>query len=183
MLVNHFVGFIIKVAVLAQLVVFSSCAGKQEKIITVMNDSIEEALMNANKHVVTTEDRQIDDFVARMNWAVDKTPTGVRYLIYKKGAGTPITKDQILTISYEMKSLSGDVIYSSANEGNKTFRMGKGEVESGLEEVLTLMNTGDKAKVIVPSYLAWGLTGDGNNIPPKTTLVYDLEILNSIKNK
>lgn len=183
MFVKQYIGSVLKVTVVALILIFTSCTGNQEKVKTVINDSIEEALMNVNKHVVNTEDRQIDDFVARMNWAVDKTATGVRYLIYRKSTGTPITKDLTLTISFEMKSLSGEVLYSSVNEGNKTFRMGKGEVESGLEEVLTLMNTGDKAKVIVPSYLAWGLSGDGNKIPPKATLVYDVEILNSIKNK
>lgn len=159
-----------------------SCSQEPKNKSVEINDSVEEALINANKHVLKTEDRQITDYLARFNIAAEKTATGVRYVIYQKRDGTPLTKDQVVTMKYTLKSLSGDVLYSSDKQGNKTFKMGKGEVETGLEEVLLLMKSGEKAKVIIPSYMAWGLTGDGDKIPPKTTLVYDLEIINSIIN-
>jgi len=39
------------------------------------------------------------------------------------------------------------------------------------------MNEGSKAIIIVPSYLAYGLTGDGEKIGGRETLVYQIEIL------
>lgn len=173
----------IAIVLFVTMAVIMACSQEPKNKSVKINDSIEEALINANKHVLKTEDRQIIDYLARYNIAAEKTATGVRYLIYQKGNGTQITKDHVVTIKYTLKSLAGDVLYSSDKQGNKTFKMGKGEVEAGLEEVLLLMKNGEKAKVVIPSYMAWGLTGDGDKIPPKATLVYDLEIINSIINK
>lgn len=156
-----------------------SCSAKQTDKRININDSIEEALINANKHVLKTEDRQITDYLARYNIPAETSPTGVRYLIVSKGEGENITKDHLVTIKYEVRSLTGELFYSSDSHGDKTFRMGKGEVEPGLEEILLLMKRGNQAKVIIPSYRAWGLTGDGDKIPPKATLVYEVEIINS----
>jgi FKBP-type peptidyl-prolyl cis-trans isomerase len=50
-------------------------------------------------------------------------------------------------------------------------------VESGLEEVILFLKKGDRAKIIIPSHLAFGLVGDGNKIPAMATLVYDLELI------
>lgn len=160
-----------------------SCSAKQADQRIEINDSVEEALINANKHVLKTEDRQITDYLARYQIPAETSPTGVRYLIYNKGQGERITKDHLVTIKYEVRSLTGELFYSSDKLGNKTFRMGKGEIETGLEEVLLLMKRGDEAKVIIPSYRAWGLTGDGDKIPPKSTLVYEIEIINLKINK
>jgi FKBP-type peptidyl-prolyl cis-trans isomerase FkpA len=50
-------------------------------------------------------------------------------------------------------------------------------VESGLHEGILYMNEGSKALLVIPSHLAHGLVGDMNKIPPKSTIVYDIELL------
>jgi FKBP-type peptidyl-prolyl cis-trans isomerase len=55
--------------------------------------------------------------------------------------------------------------------------IGKGGVEAGLEDGILLMHEGGRAKFIIPSHLAFGLTGNGNKIPPKSTLIYDIKLL------
>jgi FKBP-type peptidyl-prolyl cis-trans isomerase len=59
----------------------------------------------------------------------------------------------------------------------KEFLIGQSDVEAGLEEGIRLMRTGDRAKLILPSRLAFGLLGDGKKIPPGATLVYDIELV------
>jgi FKBP-type peptidyl-prolyl cis-trans isomerase len=81
-------------------------------------------------------------------------------------------------MEYNVKLLTGDMIYSSKELGSKTFEIGHGGVESGLEEALLYLKLGDKAKLIIPSHLAFGLLGDQNKVPPRSTLVYDIEIVN-----
>jgi len=50
-------------------------------------------------------------------------------------------------------------------------------VISGLEEGILYLSEGDKAKIIIPSHLGYGLLGDlDKNIPPKATLIYDIEL-------
>ena len=55
--------------------------------------------------------------------------------------------------------------------------LGSGGVESGLEEGILLLKLGDKARFIIPSYLAHGLSGDQDKIPPKATLIYTIKII------
>lgn len=55
------------------------------------------------------------------------------------------------------------------------------QIIKGLEIALKGMKKGEKAKIIIPSQLAFGSSGSPGIIPPFTTLIYDIEILN-IKN-
>ena len=106
-----------------------------------------------------------------------KTPTGLRYLIYKHGSGEKAMNGKKVTILYEIRLLNGNLCYSSAQLGPKEFTTGQGKFESGAEEGILLMKVGDRAKFIVPSHLAFGLLGDQDKIPPRSTLIYDIELL------
>jgi FKBP-type peptidyl-prolyl cis-trans isomerase len=101
----------------------------------------------------------------------------LRYLIYKKGKGEKAGKGKIAVIGYTLRFLNGNLCYSSDKEGLKEFKIGYGNVESGIEEGILLMHVGDRAKFIVPSHLAFGLLGDQNKIPQQATLVYDIELV------
>jgi FKBP-type peptidyl-prolyl cis-trans isomerase FkpA len=147
--------------------------GNSTRNLSMMSDSI----VNYNKGVIRTEDQQIDDFIARYGWRVEKTPTGLRYLIYKKGTGPRSAKGKTAVIGYTVKLLTGALCYSSDKDGPREFRIGYGGVESGIEEGILLMRVGDRAKFIVPSHLAYGLLGDQKKIPQNATLVYDVELL------
>jgi FKBP-type peptidyl-prolyl cis-trans isomerase len=50
-------------------------------------------------------------------------------------------------------------------------------VENGLHEAIQYLRVGDKAKIILPSYLAHGLTGDSDKIPPMASVLYDIELV------
>ena len=141
--------------------------------LSMMSDS----LVNYNRGVVRTEDQQIDDFVARYGWNMIKTGTGLRYLIFQKGSGVKAMKGKIAVIRYTLRFLNGNLCYSSDKDGLKEFKIGYGNVESGVEEGILLMRVGDRAKFIVPSHLAFGLLGDQNKIPRQATLVYDIELV------
>jgi len=55
--------------------------------------------------------------------------------------------------------------------------VGHGGVESGLEEAVLLLHAGDKARIIIPSHLAYGLVGDDDKIPARATLIYEIELI------
>ncbi len=50
-------------------------------------------------------------------------------------------------------------------------------VESGLHEAITYLKEGDKAFIILPYYLAHGLLGDNDKIPPLSPALYDIELI------
>lgn len=140
-------------------------------------DLVKEELLQANKLAVDAEDVQIKNLIQRCGWKMQETGTGLRYLIYRQGSGPVANTGQTVIIRYEVRLITGDLVYSSEHNGLKEFRIGSGGVESGLEEAILKLRKGDHAKLVIPSYLAHGLAGDQDKIPPKATLIYDVEIL------
>lgn len=139
--------------------------------------NIKEELIEANKGAVKTEDQHIDDFIKRRGWNMQTSGTGLRYMITEQGNGEKAETGRIATLEFKTRLITGDIIYSSETNGLKEFEIGRGGVESGLEEAIMMMRVGDKGNFILPSYLAWGLTGDGNLVPPKSTLIYELKLI------
>jgi FKBP-type peptidyl-prolyl cis-trans isomerase len=136
-----------------------------------------EQLLNVNKGMVAKESEEIENYIKRHNWQMQSTGTGLRYQIYQQGSGEAATIGKIAVLKYTLNLLDGTECYSSEKTGPKEFRIGKGGVESGLEEGIKLLKVGDKAKFIFPPHLAHGLTGDDDKIPARATLIYDVELV------
>lgn len=138
---------------------------------------VKESLIKANRYLIRTEEEDINDFLHRYGWTMQKTGTGLRYAIESAGNGDLVRYGQLVTLRYKVMLLTGDVIYSSDQLGFKQFTVGRGGVETGLEEGIRLLRKGDKAKFILPSHLAFGLLGDSEKIPPRTPIVYLIEVV------
>jgi len=154
-----------------------SCNQKEPQNEGNNNPVKEKALIDANRQMVKAEDRQIKDMLERYGWKMTETGSGLRYLIYQEGPGLQPEEGKAVRLAYSVKLLNGDLIYSSEKDGMMEFIVGKGGVPAGLEEGILLLHVGDKAKLIIPSHLAYGLLGDQNKIPPKVTLVYDVHLV------
>ena len=136
-----------------------------------------ESLMKINKYLVEKDREAIESYINRRKWKMKVTETGLYYMIYKKGFGENVKTGNMVTINYEISLLDGTICYKSDSLNPKIFIVGKGGVESGLEQGILLLKQGDKAKLILPPHLAHGLLGDENKIPARSTIVYDIELL------
>ena len=134
-------------------------------------------LYKAHGESMRKEKIQIEDYVRRHQWNMTTTPTGLNYMIYQHGNGKKVEKGDIVIMEYLITFLNGDSVYSSKEDGLKEFEITRSNEISGLEEGLLLMHKGDRAKLIVPSFLAYGVTGDFNKISIKNTLVYDIHLV------
>jgi FKBP-type peptidyl-prolyl cis-trans isomerase len=141
---------------------------------------VKEHLERANKYLVKAEEQNIRDYIHRYNYNMTETGSGLFYEIYKKTKGEQASNGKIAKLNFKIFLLNGTLIYSSDNEGLKEFLIGKGGVESGLEEGILLMKKGEKARFVIPSHLAFGLLGDLNKVPEKATIVYDVELVELI---
>ena len=137
----------------------------------------EKNLQEANKLIIHSEDMQIDDYISRKGWKMSKSPTGLRYWIYKEGDGEKATKHSIIRFNFKVELINGFVCYDSEHDGFQEIQLGKSVAPSGLEEGLAMMKEGDKAKLILPSHLAYGLLGDQDKIPTKAILIYYIHLL------
>lgn len=138
----------------------------------------QETLIKANRYLVKSENEEIDNYIARHGWDMKKTGSGLRYMIYQHGSGPLAKKGQVAVLNYKLMLITGDVVYSSDSTGPLVFEIGHGGVESGLEEALPILRKGDKARLVIPSFLAHGLLGDQKKIPPRSTVIYDIEVVN-----
>jgi FKBP-type peptidyl-prolyl cis-trans isomerase FkpA len=161
------------------LIIASSCNKHKPSSpkTNIESKEFKDKLVDANKIYVKRESDEIDQYAAHKDWQMITTGTGLRYMIISKGTGTIVKSEQRVKVNFKVSLLDGTLCYSSNATGAKEFLVGMDNVESGLHEAVQYMHVGDKAIVILPSHLAYGLVGDGNKIPPKASLVYELEVL------
>lgn len=157
-----------------------SCSSEQKnrnKQPEISKEKLQESLENVNRKLVLEEAAAIDAYANRHGLETTKTGSGLQFVVTKKGTGDSIRKGELVRFEYVTKLLSGDVIYSSASSGIKEFVVGRGGVEAGLEEAVLHLNRGDDAIIILPSHLAFGLLGDQDKIPPRSTIIYEIKIV------
>ncbi|NJO69832.1 MAG: hypothetical protein HC830_11630, partial [Bacteroidetes bacterium] len=117
----------------------------------------QEALMRINKYLVKQDADAIRGFIKRREWKMSETKSGLWYEIIEKGNGTKAETGKTVTLEYKLWLLDGTLCYSSDATGNKSFLIGKGRVEPGLEQGILMLSEGDRARFIMPPHLAWDL--------------------------
>lgn len=108
----------------------------------------------------------------------DKTNTGLRYKILKKGSGNQAQKGNTVSVHYEGSLTNGQVFDSSYQRNQPIdFQLGIGQVIPGWDEGISLLKVGDKARFVIPPELGYGSAGAGGVIPPNATLIFDVELM------
>lgn len=107
------------------------------------------------------------------------TPSGLRYVVQKAGAGNPPPVGARVTVHYQGTLLVGGRKFDSSYDRGQpfTFRVGHGEVIKGWDEAFARMTKGERRTLIIPWWLAYGETAHGSTIPARATLVFDVELL------
>ena len=167
---------------LIMLLLFSvfSCEEKpQHQPVPISKNEMKNSMETANRYLLNEEEEDIANYIKRHGLEMTSTGTGLRYQILKQGSEKRIEKGEKVTLEYELGSIAGDLFYSSEEDGVKSFVVGEGGVESGLDEAMTYLHWGDQAKLIIPFHLAYGLHGDDNRIPEYATLVYTIKVIDN----
>ena len=140
-----------------------------------------EQSIELNKNWSKDESFKIDSYCKRQGWDMIKSSSGIFYTIVEKGNGDvfPSIGDEV-TINYEVRLLDVDqtLCYSSDEFGPAAFKVEKSLVESGLHEAITYLQTGDSAVVVLPHFLAHGIAGNIDKIPPLAPVLYFLSVIN-----
>lgn len=164
------------------LLLFVSCKDHTQiqKVLTPTqtNQDGETPLIRGNKKMIALESEDIELFIKRYEWKMNKTATGLRYEVVQKGAGIVPKKGDLVELEYVTQLLSGDTIYTSKEHGLKKFQVEKTDEIVGLHEAVQLMPKGSVAHLVIPSYMAYGISGDGDQIFGQHALVMTIKILN-----
>lgn len=163
-------------------VTLTGCAGEEE-VKPVDYAKMKTDLQKRNKQLYKEEMLGIESFIKRRNWNMTASGTGLYYIIYKKADSTQptIKEGQIARVNFTVYVIADSLSECYASDGEpEDFMVGMDNVESGLHEGIMYMRKGEKAKLILPSHLAFGLVGDQDMIPPLSTLLYDIELVDVI---
>jgi FKBP-type peptidyl-prolyl cis-trans isomerase FklB len=107
---------------------------------------------------------------------VNSTESGLQFRVLTQGDGPiPSRKDRV-RVHYTGKLIDGTVFDSSVARGEPAEFPVTGVI-AGWIEALTLMPVGSKWELTIPHNLAYGERGAGASIPPFSTLVFEVELL------
>lgn len=125
--------------------------------------------------------KELEEYVTRIEAEIGKqfesTDSGLMYVVLQEGTGdvTPKPTDMV-EVHYTGWLLDGTKFDSSVDRGQPaTFPLNR--VIKGWTEGVGLMKVGEKRKFIIPWQLAYGVRGSPPRIPPRATLVFDVELL------
>ena len=111
-----------------------------------------------------------------------QTSSGLWYKIIENSIKSRPKVGDLVKIHYTGMLLNGNVFDSSYSKNMPIeFTLGAGRVIKGWDEGLSLIPIGASAKLVIPSNLAYGEQGAGGVIPPNSTLIFEVEVLDSKK--
>jgi FKBP-type peptidyl-prolyl cis-trans isomerase len=121
----------------------------------------------------------IQKYIAENNLTpTDQTAEGLVYVEEVKGDGPKPERGDKVKVHYTGKTLDGNVFDSSVERGTPfEFIVGRNMVIKGWDEGIPMMNVGSKGLLIIPFDMAYGERGAGDRIPPFSTLVFEVELL------
>jgi len=107
-------------------------------------------------------------------------PSGLQYRIVKEGSGPKPAATDKVKVHYQGSLINGKIFDSSIQRG-EPITFGVSEVIPGWTEALQLMPVGSKWQLFIPSNLGYGDAGAGKDIAPGSTLLFDVELLEIVK--
>lgn len=103
-------------------------------------------------------------------------PSGLQYLVLAEGNGKQPKATDSVKCHYEGFLTDGTLFDSSVQRGEPAV-FGLQQVIAGWTEGLQLMKEGAKYRFFIPYRLGYGEQGAGASIPPFSTLIFDVELI------
>ena len=154
--------------------------GKDVRLKKAFSDSLNFAyFQNQRNNMFADAKKEGEDFLSKNGQRPEVTTTesGLQYEVLTAADGPKPTATTSVTVHYVGKLISGEMFDSSVDRGEPaTFPLNR--VISGWTEGVQLMSAGAKYRFFIPHELGYGSRGAGQAIPPFSTLIFDIELLN-----
>lgn len=136
-------------------------------------DTLSDNIATANRYISQGEETQIEAYIERRGWTMQRLLGGTRVMETNTGNGQKIDYEDTVAITYDVEAIGGQTVYLDVAD---TVVAGRLEPTRGLDAALRTLHHGSEAIVIVPSAQAYGVVGDGDRISTRMILVYRLKI-------
>ena len=131
------------------------------------------------QRMAAAEKPAMEKYIADNKITAKPTATGLYFIEEKKGKGAMAKAGELVTVNYRGMTLDGKEFDSSYGRPEPfKFILGQRQVIPGWDEALQMMSKGGKARLVIPSAIAYGAQGAGGVIPPFATLVFEVELVN-----
>lgn len=112
---------------------------------------------------------------------IQKTESGIYYEVLTEGTGPSPTAENTVKVHY-IGTLPDGTVFDSSVERGEPAEFPVNRVIPGWQEIVPMMKVGGKWRIHIPYALAYGAQGAGEKIPPFSTLVFEMELLDIVSN-
>ncbi|MDR2064607.1 MAG: FKBP-type peptidyl-prolyl cis-trans isomerase [Prevotellaceae bacterium] len=175
--------------ILFALIFLAACSGddKSGGIKPKNTVNIRENIEKANKILIEKDKDRIQSFLRRHNLQATFDETGFWHVEIEKGNGVKIKNGALVALQCTINLLDGTHCYTYSEDNPLVFVAGKSNeltetanmqnAVSGLHSAVLFAENQSRHIFVFPPHLAHGIIGDGNSIPPRSILVYDIKVL------
>lgn len=139
----------------------------------------QEEMMKEQETAAKNELSILDKYLSDNNITTEPEASGLIIIVQEEGNGPVASSGQTVKVNYTGMVLDGTVFDSSTGRGPIEFVLGQGQVIRGWDEAISKLKVGSKARIIIPSHLAYGDRQTGPVITPFSTLIFDIELVSA----
>jgi len=137
------------------------------------------------------DDKAIEAYLAKNNIKAVKAPKGTYVEIISSGAGEAADTGKKVGVNYTGRSMDDGVAFDSNTDttfghAKDTLKVNmglpseRGGMITGFTDGLSLLHKGDKARLYIPSALAYGEHGREPKIKPNENLIFEIDVLSVV---
>ena len=167
-------------ALLISVMLFSCKKNPPQYPTVYSNDGFLEYSKKFNKQLNNLENKQIQEYIQSHSEDFLQTNAGFFMTRTKLDSVRLVGDRDTIQFNYQVKNLKDSLIYNYETIGNQTIVLGQSSMIPGLEYGLKRMSEGEKATILLPSGLAYGVDGDRKNIGADQPLVIDIKLNNIV---
>ena len=137
--------------------------------------------VEGNKNIMRRENEEMQMFIQRYGWQMQRTPSGLYIDILDPGKGDLYKEGDPVNLEYRTFLLTGEMIYCSDSLGPQHFVVNRSEGIDALHEAVQMLRPDAKARLVIPSYLAYGVAGDGDRIQGLQPIMMEIHLTENQK--
>lgn len=127
----------------------------------------------AAQNSIQKDDKIIEDYLKAHNIQAEKNEWGIYIERLAPGQGPKPTFGQFSNVKYKGMHLSGEPF----DQNTMAVQIGVSQVVFGFMEGVSELSKGEKARIYIPSLLAYGPQGNPPRIQPNENLIFEIEVM------
>ncbi|MDR1021973.1 MAG: FKBP-type peptidyl-prolyl cis-trans isomerase, partial [Prevotellaceae bacterium] len=130
-------------------------------------------LQEVNKYLNEKEQEILQSYVKRQQLDMRQSGMGYFYQVVEESKGSQISAGDVALLHGRIFLIDGTPCYTYSEQRPLEVAVGSFSGITALNTALPGIRQGSHVRLVIPTYLAFGLLGDGDKVPPRSPLVCD----------